>query len=436
MTATTTSFMRDVYIVDGARTPFLKAKGKPGPFSASDLAVSAGRELLDRQSFSPKELSEVVIGCVMPSPDEANIGRLIALRLGCGKAMPAWTVQRNCASGMQALDSAAKDIAEGRHELVLAGGTEAMSRAPLLFNDDYTNWVAGLMSAKDWKGKLKEWIQFRPSFLKPVIALLKGLSDPMVNLSMGQTAENVAYRFNITRAQMDQFALESHQLAAAGQDNRHYSEVQTVFGTTGDFYTADDGIRRDSSMQKLATLKPFFDKKFGSVTAGNSSQVSDGAALLLLASKDAVKKYNLPVLARIVDVQWAGVDPAEMGLGPVNATSQLLKRQHLQMDNIDYWEINEAFAAQVLGCLAAWESDEYCRKNLGLDHAVGKLDRSRLNVDGGAIALGHPVGASGARIVLHLAETLRRQNAQKGIATICIGGGQGGAMLIENVSEV
>lgn len=436
MAENSTTYMRDVYIVDSARTPFLKAKGKAGPFSASDLAVRAGRELLERQPFAPTDLDEVVVGCVMPSADEANIGRLIALRLGCGDSMPAWTVQRNCASGMQALDSAAKDIASGRHDLVLAGGTEAMSRAPLIYSDAYTNWLAGLMGAKTFGAKLKQFASFRPAFLKPVIALLRGLSDPVVNLSMGQTAENVAYRFNITREQMDAFALESHQLATAGQDEKHFAEIETVFGTTGDFYTTDDGVRRDSSMEKLAKLQPFFDKKFGSVTAGNSSQVSDGAAMLILASKDAVQKYNLPVIAKIIDTQWAGCDPAEMGLGPVYATHKLLKHQNLTMNDIDYWEINEAFAAQVLGCIAAWESDDYCRKFLGLNGALGTIDRTRLNVDGGAIAMGHPVGASGARIVLHLADILRRQGAKKGVATICIGGGQGGAMLIENVSEV
>lgn len=432
----TNSYMRDVYIVDGARTPFLKAKGKPGPFSASDLAVNAGRELLERQPFSPKDIDEVVIGCVMPSPDEANIGRVISLRLGCGDAIPAWTVQRNCASGMQALDSAAQDIASGRSDLVLAGGTEAMSRAPLLYNDAMTDWLAGLAGAKNWKAKFKEWTQFRPAFLKPVIALLRGLRDPLVNLSMGQTAENVAYRFNITRQQMDQFSYESHQNAIAGQENHHFAEIEPTFANNGNYFVADDGVRKDSSMEKLATLKPFFDKKFGSVTPGNSSQVSDGAAMVLLASKDAVEKYHLPVLARIVDVAWAGVDPAEMGLGPVYATHELLKRHQLSINDIDYWEINEAFAAQVLGCLAAWEDDDYCRKYLGANGALGKVDRSKLNIDGGAVAIGHPVGASGARIALHLAQVLRRQNAKQGIATICIGGGQGGAMLIENVSEV
>jgi acetyl-CoA C-acetyltransferase len=436
MAETTPSFMRDVYIVDGARTPFLKAKGKAGPFSASDLAVKAGIELLKRQPFSPHDLDEVIIGCVMPSADETNIGRVISLRLGCGKSVPAWTVQRNCASGMQALDSAAKDIAMGRCDLVLAGGTEAMSRAPLLFNQEMANWMGGLSAAKDWKSRLKKWSEFRPYFLKPVIALLRGLTDPIVNLNMGQTAENVAYRFNITREQMDEFAMESHQRIAKAQEEHHLDEVLPAYDNAGNFYLADDGVRKDSSMEKLATLKPFFDKNFGSVTAGNSSQISDGSALVLLASKEAVKKYHLPVLARIVEVEWAGLDPAEMGLGPVYATAKLLKHQNLTLHDIDYWEINEAFAAQVLGCLAAWENDDYCRTNLGLDGALGTIDRSKLNVDGGAIAIGHPVGASGARIVLHLAEVLRRKNAKQGIATICIGGGQGGAMLIENVSEV
>jgi acetyl-CoA C-acetyltransferase len=212
--------------------------------------------------------------------------------------------------------------------------------------------------------------------------------------------------------------------------------VQPIFANSGNVFHEDDGVRRDTTMEKLSELKPFFDKKFGNVTAGNSSQVSDGSAVLLLASKEAIRKYHLPVLARIVDTQWAGVDPAEMGLGPVYATNMLMQRCNLQMHDIDYWEINEAFAAQVLACRAAWESEEYCKQNLGRTTALGAIDNSKLNVDGGAIALGHPVGASGARIVLHLAEILRRQNAKQGIATICIGGGQGGAMLIENVSEV
>lgn len=427
---------RDVYIVDGARTPFLKARSKPGSLSASDMAVQVGRELLARQPFAAKDLGEVVLGCMMPSPEEANIARVVALRLGCGDAMPAFTVQRNCASGMQAIDDAVKDISSGRHDLVLAGGTEAMSRAPLLFNQKMVNWLAGLWASKNVGDKAKQMIKFRPDFLAPVVALLKGLTDATINLNMGQTAEILAHRFNITREQMDAFSLESHLRVAAAQDHNYYNDVLPTYSYHGEYYTADDGVRRDTTMQKLATLKPFFDKKFGSVTAGNSSQVTDGAAVLLLASKDAVKKYNLPVLAKITDVAWAGLDPAEMGLGPVYASSQLLQKHQLSLADIDFWEINEAFAAQVLACLAAFESEEYCRHYLGLDQAVGKIDTSKLNIDGGAIALGHPVGASGARIVLKLTNILKRTGAKRGMASICIGGGQGGAMLIENISEV
>jgi acetyl-CoA C-acetyltransferase len=430
------SSQRAVYIVDGARTPFLKARTAPGPFSASDLAVQTCRTLLARQPFEPNELGEVITGCMMPSPDEANISRLIALRLGCGNNVPAWTVQRNCASGLQALDSAAKDIILGRHELVLAGGTEAMSHAPLLFNKGMVNWLGRWYEAKGFMARLQTLTEFRPSFLAPVIALLRGLSDPLVGLSMGQTAENVAYRFGITREQMDEYALRSHQLLAAAQDQGYLSEITPLYDNSGKLYTQDDGLRRDSSLEKLAKLKPFFDRPVGMVTAANSSQVTDGAAFLILASADAVKKYKLPVLGRIVDTHWGALDPAEMGLGPVYAATPLLQQNKLGLNDIDYWEINEAFAAQVLSCARAWESADYCRTYLGLDKPFGSLDLNRLNVDGGAIAVGHPVGASGARITLHLLQTLRRNKAKYGVATLCIGGGQGGAMLIENVEGV
>jgi acetyl-CoA C-acetyltransferase len=418
------SYARPVYIVDGLRTPWLKARGKPGAFSASDLAVQAGRVLLAKQPFAPEALDEVVTGCVMPSVDEANISRVIALRLGCGNAVPAYTVQRNCASGMQALDSAALDIASGRCDLVLAGGTEAMSRAPLLFRRRMVEWLAGWNAAKGILNRMKILTQFHADYLAPVVSLLRGLTDPIVGLSMGQTAEVVAHRFGITREQMDILAFQSHQRLATAQENNIFNhEITALYDVAGNYYAADNGVRRDTSLDKLAALKPFFDKPFGLVTAGNSSQVTDGAALLILASEEAVKRYQLPVLARVVDVVWAAVNPAEMGLGPVCAVNKLLHQQQLTFDDIDYWELNEAFAGQVLACLAAWK-----------EQGCGEIDQTRLNIDGGSIAVGHPVGASGARIALHLTNILQRQKAKRGIATICIGGGQGGAMLLENVN--
>lgn len=425
---------RDVYVVDGARTPFLKAKTGMGPFTASDLAVNAGRPLLLRQPFEANAFDEVILGAAMPSADEANIGRVVALRLGCGDKVPAWTVMRNCASGLQALDSALVNILAGRADLVLAGGTDAMSHAPLLFGPAMVNWLAQWYAAKSMGEKAALATRFRLSHLAPVIAILRGLTDPNVRLSMGSTAEIVAKRFGITREMMDGYAVESHRRTAFAQDNGHMTEVEPMYGPDGTVYAADDGLRRDSSVEKLAKLKPVFDKIYGNVTAGNSSQVTDGAAMLILASGDAVREYGLKPLGRIVDTHWGALDPSEMGLGPVHAITPLLMRHGLTFDDIDAAEINEAFAAQVLGCLAAWEDPDYCREHFGLDKAFGHLDRSKLNVDGGAIAIGHPIGASGARVVLHVLKVLERTGGKRGVASLCIGGGQGGAMLVERIA--
>jgi acetyl-CoA C-acetyltransferase len=273
------------------------------------------------------------------------------------------------------------------------------------------------------------------SLLAPVIGIMKGLTDPMVGLLMGQTAENVAHRFGITREEMDAFAVRSHERVIKAQDAGVLAagggEVEALYDAKGNTYILDDGVRRDASPQNLAKLKPFFDRKYGNVTPGNSSQITDGAAWLILASEDLVTRNDLKPIGRILDSHWAGLDPATMGLGPVHAATPILQRNNLALKDIDYWEINEAFAAQVLGCLAAWEDEKYCREELGLDGPLGSIDEDRLNVDGGAIALGHPVGASGARIVLHLLKTLKRNNAKRGMASICIGGGLGGAMLLE-----
>ena len=427
---------REVYIVDGSRTPQLKARGTTGPFSASDLAVSAGRALLMRYNFDLADLNEVILGCVNPSENEANIGRVVSLRLGIPQTVPAWTVQRNCASGMQSIDSATHNIASGQSELVLAGGVEAMSRAPVLHNKTMVDWLGQMMMTKTMGQKLSHFLKLRPGHLKPVIALLRGLTDPVVGLNMGQTAENIAARFDISRNQMDSFAVASHHRLAAAHDAGYLDEIEVLYDTQGKFYDHDDGVRKDSSVEKLAKLRPAFDRKYGNVTAGNSAQITDGAAMLLLASEDAVRKHELPVIAKIVDTEWAGLDPAVMGMGPVHAMTPIMNRNELSIEDIDYWEINEAFATQVLGCVEAWKDDDYCKAELGQEKAFGEIPHDRLNIDGGGISLGHPVGASGARIVLHLAKILQRHKARRGMASLCIGGGQGGAMLLEYVSDI
>ena len=425
---------KNVYIVDGSRSPFLKARGRPGPFQASDLAVQSATPLLMRQPFDANEFDEVIVGCVGPSPDEVNIARVISLRLGCGNNVPAWTVQRNCASGMQSIDCAFSNILLGKSDLVLAGGAEAMSHSPVLYNHHMVNWLADMARSKTAMQKIKTIAQWRPKFLAPVIGLLKGLTDPVVVLSMGQTAENLAQKFNITREQMDQYAVDSHLRLVHAQENGYFdNELEIVYDDKGNAYNTDDGVRPDSSLEKLAKLKPVFDKNHGNITAGNSAQITDGASWLILASEKAVKKHNLEVIGRLVASNWAALDPRHMGLGPVHSTVPMLREQNLTADDIDFWELNEAFAAQVLACLAAWKDPQYCQEHLGLDQAFGVIPHEKLNIDGGAISMGRPVGASGTRIVHHVLNVLQRNQAKLGVATICIGGGQGGAMLVENL---
>ena len=427
-----------IYVIDGARTPFLKSRNRPGPFSAGDLATQAGRSLLARQRFDTAAIDEVILGCAAPSVDEVNIGRVAALRMGLDQKIPAWTVMRNCASGMQALDSGVNNILAGRSQIVLAGGVDALSRAPLLYQDAMVNWFSDMAGARSLGARAALFARLPfGKLLSPVISIMRGLTDPYCGLLMGQTAENLARRFGITRAEMDAFSVASHQRVARAQDEGVLAagggEIDAIYDAKGKAYAADDGLRRDASIEGLAKLRPFFDRKFGNITAGNSSQITDGGVWLILASAAAVERHRLEPIGRIVDTQWAGLDPREMGLGPVHAATPILQRNGLALNDLDAWEINEAFAAQVLACIAAWKDPRYCTEVLGLPAAAGALDEDKLNVHGGAIALGHPVGASGARIVLHLLRTLRARKAKRGIAAICIGGGLGGAMLVETV---
>jgi len=426
---------RPVYVVDGVRTPFLKSRGKPGPFHAADLALAASRALLMRLGLAPDVVDQVVLGCVSSGPDETNIARVLALRLGCGERVPAWTVQRNCASGMQALESAALDIASGRSEMALTGGVESMSHHPVLLNELMVGWLGQWNQARGLGARGRMLTQLRMQHFKPVVALLRGLTDPVVGLSMGQTAEELAERFDIDREAMDAYAMRSHQRLAQARERGWLEEIEPIYDSRGHVYEHDDGLRPDSSMESLARLRPVFDRPVGRVTAGNSAQVSDGSAMLLLASEEAVARFDLPVLGNIVDSQWAGLDPAQMGLGPVHAMAPIMQRHGLDSGDIGVWEINEAFATQVLACTRAWQSDDFCGDALQQANGFAPIDEDRLNIDGGGISLGHPVGASGARIALHAFKVMQREKRRCGMASLCIGGGQGGALLLERPQE-
>jgi len=376
----------------------------------------------------------VILGCVNVVADEMNPARVAALRLGMGEAMTAFTVQINCGSGMQSIDTAYRYIQEGVSNLVLAGGAESLSHSPLVFSRTGVEFFAALAGARDPWSRLLALARFRPAVFTPVIGLERGLTDPVVELNMGQTAELVAHLFHISRRDADQYAVESQIKLAKAHNNGHFNgELEIAFARDGKIYDYDDGVRPDSSVESLAKLKPAFERPWGKVTPGNSSQITDGASWVILASEQAVREHKLEPRAVIIDSQWSALDPSIMGLGPVLCSTAIMRRHDLHLGDIDLWELNEAFAAQVLGCLAAWNDETFCRDVLGLDAPVGRIDRDKLNVDGGAIGLGHPVGASGNRIVLHLVNAMKRLGAKRGIATECIGGGQGGAMLIETV---
>src|ERR1700683_2784479 len=323
---------RPVYIVDASRPPFLKARPGPGPFTPVDLAVQCGRPLLARQPFAPDAFDQVILGCVNLMADEMNPARVAALRLGMGEAMVAFTVQINCGSGMQSIDTAYRYIQDGTADLILAGGAESLSHAPLVFSRGAVNWYARLFAAHDIGARLSALLGFRPSFLKPVIGLEEGLTDPITDLNMGQTADCVGLFFHITRGKADQYAAESQQRLAAAQKSNYFAdEIEPAFARDGTVFDHDDGVRPDSSIDTLAKLKPAFERPWGKVTAGNSSQITDGASLVILPSQEAVKTYKLAPKAVIVDSEWSALDPSVMGLGPVYCSTALLKRHHLAL---------------------------------------------------------------------------------------------------------
>src|SRR5438477_5333253 len=334
---------RPVYIVDGSRTPFIRARGRPGPFTPVDLAVACGRPLLLRQPFQPDAFDEVILGCVVVLADEANPARIAALRLGMGEAMTAYTVQINCGSGMLSIDTAYHHIREGKSDLVLAGGTDALSWSPLLFRKRAVDWYARLLGARDFWSRITALAGFRPSFFKPVIGLERGLTDPIVELNMGQTAEVLAHVFHISRRDADHYAAESQQrLARAQKEGLFNDEIEPAFSRDGKTYDYDDGVRPDSTVETLAKLKPAFERPWGKVTAGNSSQITDGASWVILASEAAMQKHGLTPKAAILDSQWSALDPGIMGLGPVLSATELLKRNELTLSDIETWELNEA----------------------------------------------------------------------------------------------
>ncbi len=418
--------MLDIAILEGVRTPFAKAYGPLASVSAQELGRSATTTVLERTALRPDQVDQVVFGNVAMPPDAANIARVIALLSGIPRDRIAHSVQRNCASGMEALTTAAQLIQLGEARTIIAGGVESMSRIPLLYSREATELYLRLGRAKNWRQRLATLLQFRPRHFKPIPGVQLGLTDPVCGLIMGDTAENLVRDFNLTRQEQDAFALESHRRASEAQKRGVLSEEITPVNTVRE----DAGPRKDQTMEALARLKPFFQKN-GTVTVGNSCPITDGAAALVVMPGEAVRAEGRRPLGYLRAFAYAGCDPSRMGLGPVFATSKLLQKTALSLHDIDLIELNEAFAAVVLANEKAFASPQFAREHLGRDSALGEIDRNRLNVNGGAIALGHPVGATGTRLVLTLLKELRRRNLSRGLATLCVGGGQGAALLVE-----
>ncbi len=413
--------MKRIAIIDGIRTPMGKMGGELSRVQADNLAAHVIKEVLLKAEFDKSLIDEVILGNVAGPAHAMNIARVAALKAGIAKHIPAFTVHRNCASGMEAVTNAGDKIRAGDGEIFIAAGAESMSNIPFLFNDAGKQFFMNLAMAKTTQMKLKALLGFKPSLFKPKIGLELGLSDIISGMNMGQTAEVLAKEYHITRREQDEFAAWSHNKAEAARDKMKDEIVPIVANLrTGKVASTDEGIRLGQTPEALAKLKPYFDRKHGTVTAGNSSQITDGAAALIVTSEERAKALGLKPLGYVTQWAYAGLDPHRMGMGPVYATKALLKKTGGNLKDFELIEINEAFAAQVIACERG-----FVQENLGT------IDRSILNVNGGAIALGHPVGMTGARIIITLLKELRRQNKNTGLATLCIGGGQGAACMLE-----
>lgn len=426
---------KPVYIIEAKRTPQAKAgtdlKDVQAPFLGSYLV----RHLIDGTTIPNDEVDEVIFGNVGSPAKYPNVGRVIALEGGLDKKTSGYTVHRNCASGLEAVSQGFLKIASGRSDVIVAGGVENMSQMPLIYSKEMTDLFVDVMKAKKVGDKLKALSSFRPPYLSPIIAIEQGLTDPFCGLNMGMTAELLSREFNISREEQDEFANTSHAKANAATEEGRFAEeiVPIPVGPKLDkILSKDVGPRANSTVEGLGKMRPYFDRKSGTVTVGNACPITDGGSALLLASEEAVEKYDLKPVAKIIDYHFHGLEPERMGMGPLLAMDGVLERTGLTLEQMDLVEINEAFAAQIIAVRKGLADKEVAAR-FGINKAHGEIPEEKFNVNGGGIALGHPVGSTGSRLVVTLMHELRRRKATYGIASLCIGGGQGGAIIIENL---
>ena len=419
---------RRVAVVEGCRTPFTRAGTAFRSLSAVELGKVSVRELINRANLDVKEIDHLIYGTVVQSVQEPNIAREVTLGSGIPPTVPAFTVGRACASSNQSITSGAEQIALGLADVVIAGGAESLTDIPILFSDEMRDALVAASKAKSLGDRLKAFGSIRPKHLAPISP---AIAEPTTGLTMGQSAEKMAQENGISREEQDRWALRSHQLAwAATQDGRLTAEIAPVF-VDGEAVTHDNGIRADTSLEKLGQLKPAFDRRYGSVTAGNASPLTDGASAVLLMSEEKAKALGYAPLGYIRSYAYAALAPSDQLLqGPVFATPVALERAGITMKDVGLMDMHEAFAAQVLSNLKGLESKTWAER-AGFSHPVGEVDRSRLNVMGGSLSIGHPFGATGARILTTLCNELVRRDGRYGLMTVCAAGGMGHAMVVE-----
>lgn len=424
---------RRVAIIDGCRTPFAKSNTVFSSVSAVELGKAAVRELIARTELDVELVDHLIYGTVVQSVQEPNIAREVSLGAGLPARVPAFTVGRACASSNQAITSAAEQIAMGVADIVVAGGAESLTDIPILASPELRNALVRASKARSLGERIQAFRSLRPRNFAPVTP---AIAEPTTGLTMGESAEKMAKENGISREEQDRWALRSHQLAAAAtEDGRLTAEIAPFYVPPKyeKVVTTDNGIRPDTSLEKLSTLKPVFDRKYGSVTAGNASPLTDGASAVLLMSEEKAKELGYKPLGYIRGYAYAALDPSDQLLqGPVYAAPTAFERAGLTMKDIGLLEVHEAFAAQVLSNLQWFDSDKIARERLGRDKAIGLPPEDRINVMGGSIAIGHPFGATGGRLTVTLLNELRRRNEQFGMISVCAAGAMGFVMIVES----
>jgi acetyl-CoA acyltransferase len=422
---------RRVAIVEGCRTPFAKAGTVFRDVSAVDLAKAAGRELLARTDVDPAIVDQVIFGQVVPSVLAPNVAREVSLLPQFPRTIPAHSLNRACASAAQAIAEGHAQIVLGLADVVIAGGTESLSDIPILHSRRFAALLVEASKARSFGARLAVLSRVRPRDLVPVTP---AIAEPSTGLTMGQSAEKMAKENGISREAQDRFALRSHQRAAAGTaDGRLTAEIAPVFVAPGyEPVTTDNGVRADSTLEQMAKLRPAFDRRYGTVTAANASPLTDGAAAVLLMRDEVARAQGQAPLAYIRSYAVAAVDPGgQLLMGPAFAVPKALERAGITWKHLGVVEMHEAFAAQVLSNVQAFASRRWAEEHLGLPDAVGEVDWEITNVMGGSIAIGHPFGATGARLIMTLAHEMRRRGAEFGLVSICAQGGMGFAMVLE-----